>query len=220
MLKPETARTILNLIINLVLLAAGLTVAGLIWSMVTGGLQRSTLSTGVPVSVSVSTSDQSFQISRVNFVRFQPETWMWVLWLAYIGLLLALVVLGYGRMKRFVNRLLDNPFAPENAADLRLASRLALISQGFSLVVTFSGWWTVQQTQPVTALQTALKGSPNIQVVQQVANYTVGGLSFFGINLTPLLVAALLAVLATVFQRAHDLREAERLLRTEQELTV
>lgn len=218
MLKPETARSVLNSVVNLVFFLAGLNTVILLWSLLTGN--RGTLNASVPVSMSLAIKNQSFEISRVTFIQREPEVWMWVLWLAFIVLLLAVVIFGYGRMKRFINRLLDDPFAVENAADLKLASRIALIFQGVSLLITLQAWWTVHRLQPAAALEGTVKGLPDVQVVRQVFNSTIGGLNILGIDLTPLLVAALLAILATVFQRAHDLREAERALRAEQELTV
>lgn len=220
MLKPETARTILNVIVNLVVFIAGITGILMLWSLLTRGMKLGTLSTGIPVSMGLMIGDQSYQISRVNVLFSQPGAWMWTLWLLFIALLLTMVVLGYSRIKRFINRLLDDPFAPENAADLRLASRVALFWQGLTLVMAAVYWWAVIQIRPVDAMKTAVASSPGVKIVDGSYNFTLGSLNVLGIDLTPLLIAALLAILATVFQRGHDLREAERSLRAEQELTV
>lgn len=220
MLKPETARTILNLALNFGLLGIGMTLAVLLWITLTDGFGTGYLSWTVPTSVRLQIDGQSFQASRISLTFPHAPVWAWAVWLGYNLLLLSVLFVGYRRLKTFVNRLLDDPFDQANILDLGLAARLALLWQIISLLMSAVSWWIIAQTRPVEALKTALADSPDIKILDSSYNFPLTSPSFLGIDLTPLLVAALFAILATVFQRAHDLREAERQLRTEQELTV
>lgn len=218
MLKLETARFTLKILLGLTLLSVMLSSVLFLWFQVSGG--GGSLSWNLPVGLHLRLGDQTYGIR--SFGSTIPSTMRWVtpLFLGYSLLSAAVVLLLFRRARDFIDRLIDNPFAHENAQDLRRAAGVALLWQGSVLLVTAVSWWVVRGLQPANALRVKLAEVQGVNVWDDSYNYSFTPANFFGINLTPLLVAALLAILATVFQRAHDLREAERSLRAEQELTV
>lgn len=218
MLKPETARLTLKLLLGLTLLSVLMVSALFLWSGFRWGAGAASWS--LPVGLHLRLGDETYGIR--SFGSTIPNTMRWItpLFVGYSLLSAAVVLLFFRRARDFIDRLIDNPFALENAQDLRLAAGVALLWQGSVLLFTAMSWWVVRAVQPADALRVKLSEVQGVAVWDDSHNFSFTPGNFFGVNLTPLVVAALLAILATVFQRAHDLREAERALRADQELTV
>lgn len=132
-----------------------------------------------------------------------------------LGLGIVLIVFGivglilFSRAMKFVSRVINDPFHIENSVDLMLASKAALLLQVLNFIFTGLATLFSPAAQAAATLERALGQA-----------HTTVSVSPIGVSFWPLLLAAALAVLATVFRRGHDLRETERQLRQEQELTI
>lgn len=137
----------------------------------------------------------------------------------WLSLLMALAAVAFAafsflvlaRARTFINRVVDDPFHPLNAHDLSQASRAALQLQIVLLLLWIINFFIWPASRVAQQLEQMLGGIDH----QVTVEYTVLPMMW-----VPLLVWAVCAVLAAVFQRGHDLREQERRLREEQELTI
>ncbi|GAA5534961.1 hypothetical protein [Deinococcus aluminii] len=114
----------------------------------------------------------------------------------HVAFIVLAVVLFFvaGRARLFLERLLSDPYHPDNASDLQRAARVALLLQVF---------WTLDGL--LTSAVTNRLGL-TLPVGQPLR-------SAYHLDVSLLIVAAVLAIAATVVQRGHDLRR-------EQELTI
>jgi hypothetical protein len=230
-LSTETARTILKLFLTLALIISGLfLIASLVFASrgLLGGGAPIFLSWGVPTDMSLRVQQQTFRITEVH-MNYTATPWMYILSAGLSAATLGVLFLVYRRALRFVHRLLDDPFAQANRVDLQAAARLALAWQGVLLVSKGGTWWLTarqeHQNGPLwLPLTDAVRGVEGVTVISRDMRFNAEPFSalsqLLGVNFTPLLIAAGLTILATVFQRAHDVHEQERRLRREQELTI
>ncbi|ACO46913.1 hypothetical protein DEDE109153_11515 [Deinococcus deserti] len=218
MLHPESARIVLNWVLNLGMLFLVLFSLGFLWTLLTGSPLSHPLSFAVPVGIALRLDDQHFRITEMS-VTLNPPVWIKVLGVAASLGLLTFLFVAYSRVKTFFNRLMFDPFDPANIRDLHLAARIALFCQVLVLIGVPLRWWAIQQAQPYDVVHTALKDVPDASVFL-ASRTSLGALSVLELGVAPLLTAAVLAIFAAVLQQACVLREEERKLRHEHELTV
>ncbi|PYE49481.1 DUF2975 domain-containing protein [Deinococcus yavapaiensis] len=231
MLSTEAARTVLKLFLTLGLIIISLSlIASLIFAgrSLLNDSEPIHLSWGVPIDMSLGVQQQTFRISEVR-VNYTATPWMYTTFVLLGAATLGVLFLVYRRALRFVHRLLDDPFAEANRADLQAAARLALAWQGVLLITKSVMWWTTSQQERQNGplwvpLYEAVRGVEGVTFISEDVRFNIDPWSLLnqllGVDFTPLLVAAGLTILATVFKRAHDVREQERQLRREQELTI
>ncbi|MFC4456325.1 hypothetical protein [Deinococcus sonorensis] len=225
MLRPQTARTLLHLILTLSLLITVLFVVadvGLsVQAMQAGG--SAGLRLRVPVSVLLELNHRAFHVTEM-MTPSRLAAWSRPMWLALTVAGASLWFLAARRVRALVDRLLDDPFDPANLRDLRLAVWVALVWQGLMLVSSLVGWLQNRdaQAQALSTLGQSLSRVPASSVSPHSTFnvLTLNPLGGLGLNLTPLVIAAALTILATVLRQAAALREEERRLRHEQALTI
>lgn len=223
MLRPETARSILHTLLAVLFVGAGL---ALVLTVVVGvlilvnGDWPTSLSLELPVHLALHVGEQVYDISGTSLlVRRVPAVALCAFFLLALGLSV-LLLFGLRRLRGFVDRVLEDPFHADNSRDLRLAAQLALGWQVILWALSAALWLWSRHADLAAPLRRALADVPGIGVSATGGIGARGGVQVLGVDFTPLIFAAALSVLATVFQRGHDLREAERRLRAEQELTV
>ncbi|WP_221089451.1 hypothetical protein [Deinococcus aquaedulcis] len=218
-LSLNTARTVLDLALGLLGLGLALTGAlcllGTVWLLVTPGAGARF---EAPLSLKLRIGDAVY---RTTGATVPLSAWQEVLVMASLAALaLASAWLISRRGFALLRRLWVDPFALSNSQDLALASRMALLWQLALWAWSLLGWGQVVATGQLRGLDSALSGIPGAELVSTGARVMIGGGIWPSLPSTLLLVWAALALLSVVFRRAHDLREAERRLRTEQALTV
>lgn len=225
MLTPRTAKLILNLSLYGAFLAVGLTallaLSGLLLAQLSPsqGTQTAHMSIGVGTKAILKNAAGFEILIRQVWVPIEIRRAVTVITATAIAslILCLLLFVGLVRLRAFVNRVIDDPFHPQNAADFRLASRVALAVQGLLLLRSAISAYASRLFHTDQLLREALRGSGFTANIHVDPFSTAGGI--FG-WLFPLLAAVILAVLATVFRRGHELRQEEQRLREEQVLTI
>ncbi|WP_189087719.1 DUF2975 domain-containing protein [Deinococcus ruber] len=124
---------------------------------------------------------------------------LWV-WLICTGVLLFVWLWLLQRGKSFVSRISTDPFAWENARDLKWFA--GLICFGYCVSQFYSLFWS------------AFLSTPNLKLSGLTMQHKIN------FDLTPLVVSLFIYLIAIAIERGYFLREQERQLRQDAELTV
>ncbi|GGR89271.1 hypothetical protein [Deinococcus sedimenti] len=212
MLTPARAQTILTYLITTMMI---LTMLFLMVSLIIPAVQA-TLSLTIPLNTTLNLSGARYDLASFHLPLDDLPGWVRLTCLAAFSLLLVGVTGLLWRARQFTRRLLSDPFHPDNARDLTLTARLALIGQVFAVLQPLLNSWMTARIQPLEALRRHLP--EEAVVLGNTVNTSL--FSLFGVNLTPLLIAAVCVLFAAALTQAAHIREQERQLRAEQELTV
>ncbi len=213
MLTPARAQTILSLMLTVMLVLTALALLLLLL----GSLLQTTFSLTLPLNATLDVAGGRYGLSSVHLPLVDLPVWVKAAWMVSMALLLTgLIALLWGA-RQFTRRLLSDPFHPANARDLTFAARLALSWQGLSLLAPLVNRWLIAQTHPLDALN---RQFPADAVISGREAALTTSFSILGVDLTPLLIAAVCVLFAAALTQAAHIREQERQLRAEQELTV
>jgi len=213
MLEPKTARLILNIGLIFTLVVAGLLILYAVLLLVHPQGLFLAFKTNI---VFPGVEGARFQFSEIRVPAEKHPVWRVIFALLYAAAA-PLLFLAALRVRAFVDRVFDDPFDARNAADLWAGSRVALVVQAVTLVAALlyglvsRGYVERLYLDTFTPLDAFPEPTYDIAYRFNLLN---------PVYFIPLLIAGILTVLAAVFQRGHDLREQERGLRREQELTV
>ncbi|GGN32827.1 hypothetical protein [Deinococcus daejeonensis] len=213
MLTPARAQTILSFMLSVMLVLTALALLLLLL----GSLLQTTFSLTLPLNATLDLAGGQYGLSSVNLPLADLPVGVKAAWMVSMALLLTgLIALLWGA-RRFTRRLLSDPFHPANARDLTLAARLGLIGQVVAALQPLLNGWMFARIQPLETLRRQL---PEDAIVRGMNTDSSLPFSLFGVDLTPLLIAAVCVLFATALTQAAHIREQERQLRAEQELTV
>lgn len=212
MLTPARAQTILTFTLTLM---AVLTALGLCFFLL-NMRSPATYSLTVPLDITLSLPGGRYDLSNFHLPLSDLPEWARNVWLAGFTLFIACLIALLWGARQFTRRLLSDPFHPDNVRDLTVAARLALIWQVLAVVQPTLNGWVTARSHPLEALRRQL---PEDAIVHQ-GNAMQPLFSLFGVDLTPLLIAAGCVLFSAALTQASYIREQERQLRAEQELTV
>lgn len=210
MLTPARAHAILSFTLStLGVLTALMLLVFLLGVFTSGNRTQTVFSMNIPLDLTLSLPGGQYNVSTFHLPLGDLPGWVGLGWLAAFTLLMAGVIGLLWRARQFTRRLLSDPFHPANAADLTLAARLALIGQVVAALQPLLNGWMFARIQPLEdAIVRGLNTDSSLPF------------SLFGVNLTPLLIAAVCVLFSAALAQAAHIREQERQLRAEQELTV
>lgn len=218
MLTPARAQTILSFTLTALAVLTALMLLVFLWGVFTSGDRTQTVfSVNIPLDLTLSLPGGRYNVSTFHLPLGDLSGWARNGWLAGFTLLMACVIGLLWRARQFTRRLLRDPFHPDNARDLTLAAQLALIGQVVAALQPLLNGWMFARIQPLEALRRQL---PEDAIVRGMNTDSSLPFTLFGVNLTPLLIAAVCVLFAAALTQAAHIREQERQLRAEQELTV
>jgi len=213
MLTPARAQTILSFMLTVMLVLTALALLLLLL----GSLLQTTFSLTLPLNATLDVAGGQYGLSSVNLPLVDLPVGVKAAWMVSMALLLTGLIALLWRARQFTRRLLSDPFHPANARDLTFAARLGLIGQVVAALQPLLNGWMFARIQPLETLRRQL---PEDAIVRGMNTDSSLPFSLFGVDLTPLLIAAVCVLFATALTQAAHIREQERQLRAEQELTV
>lgn len=211
-LRPESARWVLNAGLILWMLGGASSILlGLIFLWTTASSNATRMTLFMPYQTRVRLPGK-LELKGAELGNALTVPGWLPLTLGLLSIAFGVLWLIWGqRARAFVSRLLEDPFHTSNVTDLLAASRAALW-----FAALYSAGWVM-----------CLLLWPPQKVARQLADSLEGLQATVSVSAYPppvfwpmVLAWAVCAVLASVFQRGHDLHGEERRLRTEQELTV
>lgn len=218
MLTPARAQTILSFALTtLAALTALMLLVFLLGVFTSGDRTQTVFSVSIPLDLTLSLPGGRYDVSTFHLPLADLPGWIRLGWLAGFTLLMAGVIGLLWRARQFTHRLLSDPLHPANARDLNLAARLGLIGQVVAALQPLLSGWMFARIQPLEALRRQL---PEDAIVRGMNTDSSLPFSLFGVDLTPLLIAAACVMFAAALTQAAHIREQERQLRAEQELTI
>jgi hypothetical protein len=217
--RPETARKILDFSLSATQIFAGVALCGFLIvcliSLLTGGTTDFNQYYSIPVNLEIYLQNgQALGITELKVPIKIDSLWKEGAVAVLILVFLSLLIHSVGYIRKTMNQIMEDPFHIRVIIKLRRISFFLLCAGimqiAFSVVIFFIGL----RVNPEQIIKSTFENLATIKTVTNTERfYPAFSFSF-------LWAALALILLAAVFQRGHDLREQERQLRLDQELTV
>lgn len=216
---PETARKILNFVLGAtqVFTAIFLVIFGLsgLVALLGGRQLNFNQFYSIPLNVHIALADKtSLSLSAFNLLVEPTRNWEKALIFFVFFFLLAAIIYVAASLRKLLNEIIDDPFQVGIAPKFRVMAYALLGVQLLEIIYKSILFFDSRGREAERLIENTLGSLAAIKTV------SVSRSLFPDIAFTPLWAALALILLAAVFQRGHDLREQERQLRLDQELTV
>ncbi|ANE43145.1 hypothetical protein [Deinococcus puniceus] len=216
---PEIARNVLNFVLSAtqVFAAIGLAIYTFLGlgALLSGRELDFNQSYSIALNAHITLLNKnSFSISGLDLPVEPNSDWQRMLILFGIFFTLAAIIYVAGYLKKLLNKIIDDPFQSGIAPKFRIMAYALLSMQLLEIIYKSILFFDSRGREAQRMIENTFGSLAAIKTV------SVSRSLFPNIDFSPLWAALALILLAAVFQRGHDLREQERSLRLDQELTV